>query len=98
LLLKLAGISDPARDLIFVDDSLVEQDMYGAEVTLVDHNVLAEELKKKNWKVLEIVDHHRDEGKFLDSCPGACRNVAFENDEALVASACALVAERLKEQ
>lgn len=91
LLLKLAGIS--SANLLFVDDPLVH--VYFANVTLVDHNVLAERFQKQNWKVLEIVDHHEDEGLYLDSC--SVRNIAFADDKALVASACTLVAERLKE-
>jgi len=47
--------------------------------------------------VLEIVDHHQDEGQYLDTCSGVVRNVAFADDHALVASTCTLVAERLKE-
>jgi exopolyphosphatase len=91
LLLKLAGIS--FSNLLCADDRLV--DTFAASVTLVDHNVLAERFQEQSWKVLEIVDHHEDEGLYLDSC--SVRNIAFANDKALVASACTLVAERLKE-
>jgi len=95
LLLELAGISP--KLLLFVDDPLIKDNSYGANITLVDHNVLAEDLENKGWKVLEIVDHHEDKQQYLDSCSGPARNIAFADDKALVASACTLVAERLKE-
>ncbi|KAH7480060.1 Exopolyphosphatase PRUNE1 [Phytophthora ramorum] len=44
-------------------------------------------------KVVEIVDHHSDLGHHL----GAEREVAFADGNALVASTCTLVAERLKD-
>jgi exopolyphosphatase len=43
------------------------------------------------------VDHHYDEQLYLDTCNGSARNIAFARGEALVASACTLVAERLKQ-
>jgi exopolyphosphatase len=91
LLLELAGIS--SSNLLFADDPVVGT--FAANVTLVDHNVLAERFQEQSWKVLEIMDHHEDEGLYLDSC--SVRNIAFANNNALVASACTLVAERLKE-
>ena len=94
-LLKLAGVS--TKHLLFVDDELIKNDAYGVNVTLVDHNLLEESLQAKNWTVLEIVDHHQDERQYLDTCSGAARTIAFSNDQALVASANTLVAERLKE-
>lgn len=97
LLLELAGIDNATSDLFFVDDPLIEDDEYApTRVTLVDHNVLAEKFQGKNWTVVEIVDHHQDEGRYLETCSGAARTIAFADDKALVASACTLVAERLK--
>lgn len=96
LLLELAGIANASADLVFIDDPLIEDDAYSASVTLVDHNVLAETFEGKDWTVVEIVDHHQDEGYYLDTCYGSARTIAFADDKALVASACTLVAERLR--
>ncbi|KAI9984020.1 hypothetical protein PInf_005310 [Phytophthora infestans] len=65
------------------------------EVTLMDHNALS---NKKiphvaGLQVVEIVDHHSDLGRHLDA---EKREVAFADGNALVASTCTLVAERLK--
>ncbi|KAL4124344.1 hypothetical protein PRIC2_007942 [Phytophthora ramorum] len=65
------------------------------KVTLMDHNALS---NKKipdiaALQVVEIVDHHSDLGHHL----GAEREVAFADGNALVASTCTLVAERLKD-
>lgn len=61
-------------------------------VSLVDHNVFT--LKKPNWTVTSIMDHHLDEGKHLDTCEE--RNIAFDASTslALVASTCTLMVER----
>jgi len=99
LLLELAGISHPTKVLLFIDDALIiEGDAVGDQVTLVDHNVLAESLERENWTVVEIVDHHQDQGQYLDTCSGDARNIAFAGGRASVASACTLVAERLRQQ
>eukprot|EP00978_Attheya_sp_CCMP212_P020722 scaffold59640_cov50-Attheya_sp.AAC.4 len=98
LLLQLAGIS--INDLLFVDDPRIKSNKDTsncADVTLVDHNVLSESLVNKNWTVVEIVDHHQDKKQYLDSCSGVNRAIAFADNRALVASACTLVSERLKE-
>eukprot|EP00977_Amphora_coffeiformis_P022192 scaffold10570_cov176-Amphora_coffeaeformis.AAC.42 len=97
LLLELAGISHPSRVLIFVDDTVFVRHAYGAKVTLVDHNVVSKRFQKDKWIVSEIVDHHEDSGKYTRSCNGSERTIAFAGGEALVASACTLVAERLKQ-
>lgn len=95
LLFQFAGISQ--EQLLCVDNPFVVDLNYPANVTLVDHNAMAKTLEEKNWAVVEIVDHHRDEGLYMDSCPeGAARDIAFANDKALVASACTLVAERMQ--
>ena len=96
LLLKLAGISDPTQVLIFVDSPLLEDGTVGDQLTLVDHNALEERFEEKNWTVVEIVDHHEDQRQYLNTCSGEARNIAFAKGQALVASACTLVAERLK--
>jgi exopolyphosphatase len=96
LLLRLAGISNAADRLLFVDDPVVT-DTTSLVVTLVDHNIQTDVFESKSWSVVEIVDHHEDEGLYLDTCSGAARNIAFSGGEALVASACTLVAERLEE-
>mmetsp|Transcript_24629 Transcript_24629/g.44559 ORF Transcript_24629/g.44559 Transcript_24629/m.44559 type:complete len:921 (-) Transcript_24629:1691-4453(-) len=98
LLLQLAGVS--ITDLLFVDDPRMKSNKDTsncADVTLVDHNVLSESLVNRNWTVVEIVDHHQDKKQYLDSCSGVNRTIAFADNHALVASACTLVSERLKE-
>lgn len=97
LLLELAGIVDPAKLLLFVDDPIFARSAYGADITLVDHNVVSEKFRKNKWIVSEIVDHHEDVGKYLDSCNGTERTIGFAKGRALVASACTLVAERLRQ-
>lgn len=98
LLLELAGICNATSKLIFVDDPLIENDNAAYKVTLVDHNVLEEKFQGKKWTVVEIVDHHFDEGYYEKTCSGAARNIAFDHGKALVASACTLVAERLNNE
>ncbi|KAG7342574.1 DHHA2 domain containing protein [Nitzschia inconspicua] len=44
------------------------------------------------WRVIEIVDHHKDEGHHYDTC--IVRNIAFEESQPLVASTCTLIVER----
>jgi exopolyphosphatase len=96
LLMEMAGIVNASSNLIFVDDPLIQHDAIDSKVTLVDHNILAEKFQGKNWTVVEIVDHHQDEGLYFETCSGNDRTIAFVNDKALVASACTLVAERLR--
>jgi exopolyphosphatase len=94
-LFKLAGIS--SDDVLCVDDPYVES-LQVAAVTLTDHNRLAPALQyRRNWTVIEIVDHHQDEGEYTATCSGESRTIAFAEGKALVASACTLVAERLFE-
>jgi exopolyphosphatase len=96
-LLKLAGISHAAGVLLFVDQPVVTESTEATEVTLVDHNRLADIFQQKDWKVVEIVDHHRDERMYMDTCSGSSRWITFDDNKALVASACTLVVERMKE-
>ncbi|ETP03083.1 hypothetical protein F441_19929 [Phytophthora nicotianae CJ01A1] len=66
------------------------------KVTLMDHNALSNKKipQVNGLQVVEIVDHHSDLGQHLDA---EKREVAFADGNALVASTCTLVAERLKE-
>lgn len=95
LLLELAGIRNATNELIFVDDFLINHDANTASVSLVDHNAIEEKFQGKNWTVVEIVDHHCDQGYYETTCSGHARTIAFADGKALVASACTLVAERL---
>jgi exopolyphosphatase len=97
LLLKLAGISNAAEVLLFVDQPVVTESTEDTEITLVDHNRLADPFQQNDWKVVEIVDHHHDRGMYMDTCSGPSRLIAFADDEALVASTCTLVVERMQE-
>ncbi|KAG6967638.1 hypothetical protein JG687_00004167 [Phytophthora cactorum] len=66
------------------------------KVTLMDHNALSNKKipRVDGLQVVGIVDHHSDLGQHLDAEE---REVAFTDGNALVASTCTLVAERLKE-
>lgn len=102
LLLDLVGISDPYSSLLFIDSPAIKRDVSSndIDVTLVDHNVLDERLSpkrgKKGWSVQEILDHHQDEGHYQGTCSNSNRNIAFEDDKALVSSTCTLIAEKLQ--
>ena len=101
LLLDLVGISDPSSSLLFVDSPTIKRDISSTiDVTLVDHNVLDARFRpkrgKKSWLVQEILDHHKDEGRYQDTCSDSNRNIAFEDDKALVSSTCTLIAEKLQ--
>lgn len=104
LLLKLAGIQDASEKLIFIEDleNIVGNSSSPSQsITLVDHNTLNESLRlntRKKLIVRGIVDHHVDEGKYLETCAGNHRNIAFRDGKPLVASASTLVAERLRLQ
>ncbi|MGK3741056.1 MAG: hypothetical protein ACI90V_007906 [Bacillariaceae sp.] len=86
------NIKDDVNDLIAIDqiDELLPSK---ATVTLVDHNYNQRQ-EQSQWTVTEIVDHHLDEGKHMDTSPPQQRNIAFENSKALVASCATLVAEQ----
>lgn len=98
---RMLGLNKNIIDsLRFIDDpSLMQATGTRRQLTLVDHN-RAEEAFMSNqdeWKVVEILDHHFDEQQHKDTCSGdESRNIAFAGDKASVASACTLVAERLK--
>ncbi|CAH0481115.1 unnamed protein product [Peronospora belbahrii] len=82
--------------LVFVDEFPWDIIKSKVKVTLLDHNALSN--KKipalKGMQVVEIIDHHCDLGQHIDA---EKREIAFADGNALVASTCTLVAERLKE-
>jgi exopolyphosphatase len=86
LLLKLAGVS--LDNLIFVnqlDDILSRSEAVDHHLTLMDHNRLSSNPQVfQDFKVVEILDHHYDEGAHVDTCPlsSSRRLVAFENSQA----------------
>jgi exopolyphosphatase len=88
LLLDLADV--PIDTLLDVNNA--NRMIQPLNVTLVDHNRFAL-VSQKTWHVVEIVDHHYDEGWHAS----AKRDIAFCNEKATVASTCTLVAERLSE-
>jgi inorganic pyrophosphatase/exopolyphosphatase len=103
-LLQLAGIS--IDSLVCLDHPNVlsfTSQQHKHKVSLVDHNRLVF-AAEESWEVVEILDHHMDERAHTDSCPSNtttvegggpyCRNIAFSNNQALVASTCTLIVER----
>ncbi|TYZ60603.1 hypothetical protein PybrP1_004271 [[Pythium] brassicae (nom. inval.)] len=64
------------------------------EFTLLDHNALSTKRMGGHavGRVVEILDHHMDLGKHADA---AVREIAFADGQALVASTCTLVAEKV---
>lgn len=104
LLLQLASIRDSSGMLLFIEDlsdmlgGIIKDAGQSRAITLVDHNTINKSLRnyKQELTVTEIVDHHNDEGLFMDTCSGNHRTIAFEHDRALVASTTTLVAEILR--
>jgi exopolyphosphatase len=104
LLLQMAGIIN-YNELIYlndstfnsvvnnVDENIDDKDLMKKTITLVDHNKIRSELWYLERHVHEILDHHQDENCHIDSV--IRREVAFENQKALVGSTCTLVTERL---
>jgi exopolyphosphatase len=100
-LLQLAGIS-PQECLCYIDDvSILQSDAETniLNITLVDHNRLTANRPYLNatdvtYTVVRILDHHLDEGYHTDTC--AERNIAYENNMALVASTCTLIVEAMQ--
>ena len=101
LLLNEADID--LQDLISMDEYVSTPN----DVILMDHNMVSNDLSMrlgmKNIDeqepvvlIKEILDHHKDEAKYLDSTGAAGREIAFnmETGMAEVASTCTLVAER----
>ena len=96
---ELAGIQSASEKLIFIED--FDDIVVGnsADITLVDHNTLNSSLRhsiRKKLIVMEILDHHIDEGKYLKTCADDHRNIAFRDGQPLVASTSTLVAEKLQ--
>ncbi|GLE00519.1 hypothetical protein PINS_up009276 [Pythium insidiosum] len=88
-----------ASAMVFVDEFPWhrQQQLASMRLTLLDHNALTTKrmlaaCDSLGECVVEILDHHAD----LGAHPGAAvRDIAFQGHEALVASTCTLVAERL---
>ncbi|RPB26979.1 DHH phosphoesterase [Terfezia boudieri ATCC MYA-4762] len=73
----LSELRIPKQDLIFIDD-IPTPILTGAggsasaknEVVLVDHNTLQEKIFPPTKTVVKgVIDHHKDEGKYLDAGP-----------------------------
>lgn len=73
----LSELRIPKQDLIFIDD-IPTPILTGAggsasaknEVVLVDHNTLQEKIFPPTKTVVKgVIDHHKDEGKYLDADP-----------------------------
>ena len=98
IILEMAGID--AEALIFLDDEIFQtvakDDSIRKQITLVDHNKLRYDLWSLKNDVVEILDHHQDEGEH-ESVEGKVRNIAFDGKIALVGSTCTLITERLME-
>eukprot|EP00557_Chaetoceros_sp_GSL56_P000115 CAMPEP_0176499302 /NCGR_PEP_ID=MMETSP0200_2-20121128/12853_1 /TAXON_ID=947934 /ORGANISM="Chaetoceros sp., Strain GSL56" /LENGTH=540 /DNA_ID=CAMNT_0017897709 /DNA_START=366 /DNA_END=1988 /DNA_ORIENTATION=+ len=101
LLLEMVGVN--CDKLMFLHDEDISQIMANnyivKEWTLVDHNKFRSDpslnggIIMGDVQVVEILDHHQDEGAH-DLVRGEKRNIAFENQCALVGSTCTLVTER----
>lgn len=91
VLLQELGVDTDA--LIFVDEFSWET-YIKVTLTLLDHNALCNKKisQVQSLQVVEIIDHHSDLGQHLLA---EKREVAFANGNALVASTCTLVAERM---
>lgn len=105
-LVRTLGLEQSIPFMRFIDDAIITSTNANNNkpkfLTLMDHNKADESLfPQSNYQVVEILDHHFDEQRHLDTCNiiDNKRNIAFDNDQgtALVASTCTLVAERLKE-
>jgi exopolyphosphatase len=99
LLLKEVDLQ--LSDLLCIDDcdfkKIAADD--NLDLILVDHNIIANgiaSLSDSHISVKEILDHHKDEGKYLTA---KIREIAFDNDnnKALVASTCTLIGEKFLE-
>lgn len=92
--------------LMFVDEFPWQHMAFGGpnksatlRLTLLDHNALntkrmvpVQQSKSEIGQVVEILDHHMDLGKHPTA---PVREIAFANGQALVASNCTLVAEKI---
>ncbi|KAJ0406653.1 hypothetical protein P43SY_009764 [Pythium insidiosum] len=94
-LFEALGIDTSA--MVFVDEFPWEQASSSLRLTLLDHNALTTKRMPSASEslgdcVVEILDHHADLGVHASA---AVRDIAFHGHDALVASTCTLVAERL---
>lgn len=108
LLLGMAGVdldqllfvdSPPliASLLMPTDDASCGSTCNALNISLVDHNRIRSSLRHLDDHVVEILDHHEDEGYHTVAVPEGsdARNIAFRGRDALVGSTCALVVERM---
>lgn len=94
-LFRTLGLDSTIESLRFIDDPIITSPIAKKSLTLVDHNRAEEAFGGNHWEVVEMLDHHFDEQKHLETCSGDSRHIAFENDKATSASTCTLIAERL---
>ncbi len=62
-----AGIT--MDDLVFMDEVNLDALFEHTEIVLVDHNQITVQLAKYSEKITGVIDHHRDEGLYLDAFP-----------------------------
>ncbi|KAJ7777853.1 exopolyphosphatase [Mycena maculata] len=69
--LKLAGITNPAKQLLSTTDVLDVKPFPSSTFALVDHNRLGVAFSADNpgAKVVAVIDHHEDENFYADSDP-----------------------------
>jgi len=56
-------------DIVFVDEINLDAVLENAAIVLVDHNQLSADFEKYSNKISGIIDHHKDEGLYLDATP-----------------------------
>ena len=100
LLLQMAAIN--SEKIVYLDDdtftSVAQNKDIQKEITLVDHNKIRSDLAELlQDHVVEILDHHQDEGAHGSSVTTDRRKIAFQDQVALVGSTCTLITERLME-
>lgn len=77
------------KELLFSDDQVSDQS--SVELVLVDHNVIEAGMFSEASRVMGVIDHHADEGLYLNA-------PLFRVVDPACGSACTLVAERLGAQ
>jgi exopolyphosphatase len=67
--LELAGLSEPTKDLLCIDDIPPHSHFPSVKFAIVDHNHLHGRFTENNPKarVLAIIDHHEDEGQHKET-------------------------------
>jgi exopolyphosphatase len=63
------------EDVVFIDEVNLDKILLDSRLILVDHNRLAENLKKHSDKVVGIIDHHRDEGFYTSAEPRVIKTI-----------------------